>query len=150
MTAPARPFETTKPPPIESIGKQYFTPLMAPLLVCTRQPQPAPNRETVDRYLRVQSGGGAQREDSILWDVAVILHSYAPNDEETQAEETLSDALGWGANAQGTYVTLKSGKKWWVTYSWANTLTTKLQDPAVDLVRYRGSVMWRVHGEPLV
>jgi hypothetical protein len=72
-----------------------------------------------------------------------------PRRSKTQAEETLSDALGWGSNAQGTYITLKSGKKWWVTYSMATSLTIKKQDPYVDLVRYQGTVLWRVHGEPL-
>jgi hypothetical protein len=148
VTAAARPFETTRPPPVESLGKAYFTPLLS-IPVTTRQPQPAPNKETVNEYVRVQSGGGSQREDGILWDVALILHSYAPNDQEAQAEETLSDALGWGANAQGTYITLKSGRKWWVTYSRAPGLTTKQQDPYVDLVRYKGTVLWRVHGEPM-
>jgi len=148
MTTPTRPFAGTKPPPIESLGKQYFTPLMS-IPVTTRQPQPAPNRETVDEYLRIQSGGGAQQPDGILWDVALVLHSYAPNDKETQAEETLSDALGWGSNAQGTYITLKSGKRWYVTYSTAPSLMVKQQDPYVDLVRYKGTCMWRVHGEPI-
>jgi len=149
MTTPTRPFAGTRPPPIESLGKQYFTPLMA-VPVTTRQPQPAPNKETVNEYLRLQSGGGAQRDDGILWDIALILHSYAPNDQEAQAEDTLGIALGWGGNAQGTFITLKSGVKWWVTYSRANQLTVKKGDPYVDLVRYQGTVTWRVHGQPLV
>jgi hypothetical protein len=148
MTTAARPFAGTKPPPIESLGKAYFTPLMS-VPVTTRQPQTAPSKETVTEYLRIQSGGGAVQSEGILWDVALILHSYAPNDQEAQAEETLSDALGWGANAQGTYITLKSGATWWVTYSSAPSLTVKQQDPYVDLVRYKGTVMWRVHGNPL-
>jgi hypothetical protein len=148
VTTPARPFAGTKPPPIESLGKAYFTPLLA-VPVTTRQPQPAPNKETVSEYLRLQSGGGSQTSEGILWDVALILHSYAPNDQETKAEETLSDALGWGANAQGTFIVLKSGKKWWVTWSSAPSLMVKQQDPYVDLVRYKGTVQWRVHGEPL-
>lgn len=141
----SHPWVTTRPPPVESIGKAYFTPHMT-CPVVTRIPQPAPNRSTVSEFLRVQSGGGSQRPDGLLWDVALILHSYAPNDAEVQAEENMALALAWGSNAQGTTITTRSGASYYVTYSTANGLATKQGDPAVDLVRYKGVVTWRVQG----
>lgn len=144
----ARPFTTTRPPPIESLGKIYFTPLLA-VPVVTRQPQPAPNQVVPPQYLRMQSGGGAQRPDGYLWDISLILHSYAPNEEEVQAEDTLGIALGWGANAQGTTITLRNGTPWYVTFSHASAVGKRLHDPLVDAIRYRGVVTWRVAGRPL-
>ena len=150
MTTPVvTPFPITKPGPIESMGKAYYTPLMAPLPVVTRLPQPLPSEETVTEFLRIQSGGGAQRSNWFLWDITLILHSYAPNEDEVLAEENLGTALGWGAGAQGQTITLPSGKEYYVTYSHASGLVTRQGDPYVDLTRYRGMVMWRIQGEPL-
>lgn len=148
MTTPniSRPFPTVKPPPIESLGKVYFAPLVAPLPVVTRLPQPAPSQETVTEFLRLQAGGGSQRVNWYLWDLTLILHSYAPNEDEALAEDNLSTALAWGANAQGTTITLKNGTPYYVTYSRASAFTTRQGDPYVDLIRYRGMVMWRVQG----
>lgn len=147
-----RPFTTTKPPPVESLGKAYYTPLMS-IPVVTRKPQPAPNQDMITQYLRIQSAGGAQLvqagQEGYFWNVSLILHSYAPDSDEVAAEENLSDALGWGANAQGTYITTKSGVPWYVSFSSAPVLGTKLEDPQVALTRYRGVVSWRVAGRPL-
>jgi hypothetical protein len=145
-TAPAHVFATLKSPPIEKLAKAYFTPLMAPLLVATRLPQPAPNKETINTFLRLQSGGGTQRPDTILFDISVILHSYAPNEQEDVAEENLADAVAWGSNAQGQTITLRNGDEYYVTYSRATGLSHRQADPYVDLIRYRSMVQWRVPG----
>jgi hypothetical protein len=150
----ARPFTTTKPPPIESLARAYWTPLMSPLPVVTRLPQPAPSEDTVSQFLRVESGGGAQLvnagQEGYFWRVSVLLHSYAPDEFEAAAEESLSTALGWGANAQGTYITtIKSQQRWYVSVSSAPVLGTKIEDPRVALTRYRGLVSWSVVGHPL-
>lgn len=144
-----RPFTTTQPPPIESLGMAYFPPLMTPLLVSTRVPQPAPNKETVNTFLRIQAGGGSQTPEGILWNMTLILHSYAPNEQESVAEQNLATALAWGANAQGTTLTLKNGDVFYVTYSRANGVGHRQGDPFVDLIRYRGMISWRVQGKPL-
>lgn len=148
----ARPFTTTQPPPVESIGKAYFTPLMA-IPVVTRTPQPAPNKDTISEYLRIQGGGGAQQvqvgQEGYFWQVSLILHSYAPDEDEVKAENNLARALGWGANAQGTYITTRSDVEWYVSYSFSPGLGTKVTDPRVALTRYRGLVTWRVPGRPL-
>jgi hypothetical protein len=123
----------------------YFTSLMT-IPVVTRLPQPAPNKETVDMFLKLQSGGGSQRPDTLLWDMNLILHSYAPNEQEYTAEDNLGIAVGWGANAQGTTITLKNGAEYYVTYSRAIGLQHKQGDPYVDLVRYRAMVSWRIMG----
>ena len=137
----------TKPPPIESLGKAFFTPLLT-IPVRTRKPETPAVADMVAPYLRVESGGGSQQEDGILWDVALLLHSYAPNDQESAAEQTAADAVGWGANAQGSWVTLDSGARWWITYSGVLSQPVRVDDPAVDAIRYRAGVMWRVHGKP--
>lgn len=147
-----RPFTTTKPPPVESLGKAYFTPLMT-IPVVTRKPEPAPNADIITEYLRLESAGGAQQVQAGLegyfWRVSIILHSYAPQDSEALAEESIGDALGWGANAKGLTLTTKTGVEWYVTDSAAPVLGTKLEDPRVQLVRYRGMVTWLVQGRQL-
>jgi hypothetical protein len=146
---PAHIFATLKPPPIEKLGVVYFSPLMAPVLVATRIPQPAPNQETISTFLRIESGGGRQRADTILWDMTLILHSYAPNEQESVAEDNLAIAVAWGANAQGQTITTASGEEYFVTYSRATGLSHRQADPNVDLIRYRSMVLWRVPGVPI-
>lgn len=147
-----RPFATTKPPPTESLGVAFYTPLLT-IPVVTRRPEPAPNQDTIDEYLRIQSAGGAQLvqagQEGYFWNVSMILHSYAPDEDEVKAEDNLTTALGYGANAQGAYITTHSGVPWYVTFSAAPALGTKLEDPLVALTRYRGVVTWRVAGRPL-
>lgn len=145
MSAPTHAFATTRPPPIEALGVRYFEPLMT-IPVVTRLPQPAPYQETIDKFLKLQSGGGSQRPDTLLWDINLILHSYAPNEQEYAAEDNLGIAVAWGANAQGETITLKDGTSYYVTYSRAIGLQHKQGDPLVDLVRYRSMVSWRVQG----
>jgi hypothetical protein len=141
-----RPFDTVAPPPIESLGKQYFTPLVAPLPVVTRLPQPAPNQETVSTFLRIQAGGGSQTVEGLLWNMALILHSYAPNEQESVAEQNIAAAEAWGANAQGTTITLNNGQQFYITYSRVHAVAHRQGDPNVDLIRYRSAVMWRIAG----
>jgi hypothetical protein len=149
MTIPVLAFPLTRPPPIESLGVAYFMPLLAPLLVTTRTPQPAPNQDTTTEFLRLQSGGGAQRENWYFWDMTLLLHSYAPNSQETTAEDNLAIAVAWGAAAQGQTITLKNGDSYYVTYSRASGLSHRLGDPYVDAIRYRSMIMWRVAGKPM-
>lgn len=149
----SRPFTTTRPPPVESLGVAYFTPLMSPLPVVKRIPQPAPNADTITTYLRLQSAGGAQLvqsgQEGYFWSCNLILHSYSPLDQEGLAEDNLGIALGWGSNAQGLTVTTGRGVPWSISYSSAPNLGTKVEDPQVALTRYRGLVNWRVMGNPL-
>src|SRR5882757_7621218 len=148
----ARPFTTTKPPPIESLVKAYFTPLMSPLPVVTRLRQPAPNADTITEYLRIQAAGGPQLvttgQEGYFWQCSLILHSYAPADQEVLAEENMTTAVGWGANAQGTTIVTRSGVPWYCSYS-TGQVGTKIIDPSVALVRYRGLATWRIMGRPM-
>jgi hypothetical protein len=148
MTGPLapRPFATTRPPPIESLAEVYFTPLVAPTPVGTRRPRPADTADTINAFLRIEAGGGVLRPDGLLWDVSVILHAYAPNSQEPMAEHLIGVAVGWGANAQGVTMEMPNGDQWYVTYSHAPGVITRIADPLVNLARYRAMVTWRVPG----
>jgi hypothetical protein len=141
-----RPFTTLLPPPIEAMAAQYFTPLMAPTPVATRLPNPAKSEDTVEGFLRLEAAGGAQVNENLMWDSAIILHSYSPI--EPQAEAIIGRAVAWGSNAQGITVTIDNFD-WYVTFSRASGLPTKQQDPMVNLTRYRAMVSWRIPGNPL-
>ena len=143
-----RPFATVAPPPAQGLMVAYLTPILAPTPVATRLPQPAKTEDTINNFLRVESAGGRPRGDEqILFDMSVILHSYCPNNQESQGEQLLGDALAWAGNAQGTFVTHPStGVEYFVTYSRITGLSTKHADPQVALTRFRGMVTWTVHG----
>jgi len=149
ITAAIRPFPTMRPIPVEDVAVAYFTAMLDPLVVCTRNPESLPGEDTPGEFLRIQAGGGRQLPNWYWFDMSVILHSYAPNDLETHAERNLGDAIAWGANAQGTLVTIPNGDQYWITYSFASGTLTRLGDPLVDMIRYRGMVTWRVQGHQL-
>ena len=152
MTGPnlVRPFATHRPPPTEALAKAYFGPLVAPTPVGTRVPQPNKTADTINGFLRVESGGGSLRGEQILWDVAIILHAYAPNTQEYVAEQLIDEALAWGANATGYTQQMDNGDNWYVTYSRVTGFATRKSDPLVNLTRYRGMVTWRIPGLPVV
>ena len=128
----------------------YLTPILAPTPVATRLPQPNKTEDTINNFLRVESAGGAPRgEDQILFNVSVILHCYCPNNQESQGEQLLGEALAWAGNAQGTFITHPSTEvEYFVTYSRIAALAMKHADPQVALTRFRGMVTWTIHGQP--
>jgi hypothetical protein len=139
----ARPYTTILPPPIEAMAVAYFTPLMDPVPVATRLPSPSATDDVVNGFLRLESAGGTQVDQMLMWDMSIILHAYSPL--EPQAEDIIGTALAWGANSQGLTVPI-NGRDWFVTYSRATALATKQQDSLVPLTRYRAMVTWRIPG----
>jgi hypothetical protein len=146
----ARVYQTHRPPPTELLALAYYGPLVAPTPVATRVPQPSATADTINGFLRVEAGGGTLRLDTILWDVSVILHAYAPNTEEAMAEQLIEEAVAWGANAQGTTTFMDNGDAWYITYSRCTSFAIRKADPYVNLTRYRAAVTWRVPGIPIV
>jgi hypothetical protein len=126
---------------------------MAPTPVGTRLPRPSETADTINGFLRIESGGGVLRPapglEQLMWDVSLILHAYAPNSDEALAEELIGWALAWGSNAQGT-TTAVGSDDWYVAYSTGAALPTRQADPLVNLTRYRAMVSWRIPGLPVV
>lgn len=145
-----RPFTTVAPPPAQGLMVAYLTPILSPTPVATRLPQPAKTEDTVNNFLRVESAGGAPSgDDQVLFNVSCILHSYCPNNQESQGEQLLATALAWAGNAQGLYITHPSTQvDYFVTYSRITGLGMKQADPQVALTRFRGMVTWTIHGIP--
>jgi hypothetical protein len=137
------------PPPTEALAKLYWTPLMAPLPVSTRLPKPALNADYVAPMLRLEAAGGFLRQDEFLYDISIILHSYAPQNDEATAETNMMTALGWGAEAYGTTLTV-AGLEWFIAHSWITAAALKQSDPLVNMPRYRAMVTWRIPGNAIV
>ena len=77
-------------------------------------------------------------KDELLLNVGVIVHSYAPNNQESDAEQTLAYALAWGGNAQGsTIIHPSTQRSYFVAYSHISGLAVKQSDPLVNLTRFR-------------
>lgn len=143
----APPFPTAWPPPIQALARAYLMPLMHPTPVATRLPQPGRTEDTVSGFLRVEAAGGALMADGIMFNCGILLHSYAPNNEESLAEITLMKALAHGGNAMGRFIVHPSLQRpWYVAYSRVNGLGVRQADPLVNLVRFRGLLTWRVPG----
>lgn len=144
----AAPWQATKwPPPIQGLAIAYFTPRMAPTPVATRLPQPERTADTVNGFLRVEASGGSIAVDDFLYNCGIIIHSYAPNNQESLAELVLMHALAHAGNAQGRFIVHPSLQRpWYVTYSHIQALGVRQADPLVNLTRFRGMVTWRVQG----
>lgn len=125
----------------------FFTPLMAPVPVATRLPQPGQAADTVNGFLRVEAAGGSVQKDGFLFDVGLILHSYAPNNQESLAELIMMRATAFGGNAQGQMITHPSLQRpWYVTFSRIQGLALRQADPMVNLTRFKALIIWRVQG----
>lgn len=142
-----RPYPTTAPPPVGGLAKSYFTPLVAPAPVATRLPQPDKTADTVNGFLRIEASGGPILPGEVMFDLGIILHSYAPNNEESMAEQLMCNAIGWGNNACGCTITHPStGIDYFVMYSRCVSTGIRQQDPRVNLARFVGKVTWRMIG----
>ena len=138
------------PPPIEALAVAYFGPAMAPLPVTTRLPKPAARADMVNPWLRLEAAGGLLRQDELLYDISIILHSYAPENLETQAETNLTRALALGARGLYTFtIPNVGGADWYVTHSWVSGAPLKQNDPLVNMTRYRAMLSWRIPGQPI-
>jgi len=148
MNGQQRPFTTVAPPPAQGLMVAYLTPILAPTPVATRLPVPSKTEDTVNNFLRVESAGGVPHgNDQVLFDASVILHSYCPNDQESQGEQLMAEALAWAGNAQGLYIRHASTQvDYFVTYSRITGLGMKHADPQVAMTRFRGMVTWTIHG----
>ena len=135
-------------PPIEAIGVAYFTPLMAPVPVTTRLGKPDRRADTVVPWLRLEAAGGPLRPDELLYDLSIILHAYAPENLETQAEANLCRAIGLGARGLYTFTVTVGGVDYWVAHSTATT-PVKQNDPLVNMPRYKAMLTWRIPGQPV-
>src|SRR3954471_13653992 len=145
-----RPFTPTAPPPVAAMAVGYFPTVMPDVPCATRLPRPSKTEDTINGFLRVESGGGPVLADNILYDCSLILHAYANNTDESKAEQLIGEALGWAGAAQGQILTHPStGYEYYVTYTRITAVGMKHQDPMVNMVRYRGMVTWRLKGRTL-
>lgn len=142
-----RPYPILLPPPTEAIGVGYLTPLLAPVPVGTRLPQPEQDRQMLDGYLRVEAAGGFQDEDEIMWDVSIILHSFS--EDEEVAETNIGMAVAYACAAEGVAIP-GGGRDWYVSWAQARNLPTRMDDPNIpNYARYRAMVSWRVRPNQL-
>lgn len=138
---------TVFPPPVQGLAIAYLTPHMAPVPVATRLPVPSKTEDTVNGFLRIEAAGGSVQKDGLLFDVGLILHSYAPNNMESLAELIMMRATAIAGNAQGQMITHASLQRpWYVTFSRIQGLALRQADPLVNLTRFKALVMWRVQG----
>jgi hypothetical protein len=140
-------YTTIFPPPIQGLAIAYFTPKLAPTPVATRLPVPSNTADTVNGFLRVEAAGGSVLVDELLFNCGIIIHSYAPNNQESFAEILAMHALAHGGNAQGQLITHPTLQRpWYVTYSRITALAVRQADPLVNMTRFRGMVLWRCQG----
>jgi len=137
------------PPPTEALAIALWTPLMAPLPVTTRLPKPAVRADMVNPVLRVEAAGGFLRQDELLYDISLILHSYAPENQEATAESNLVTALGYGARGIKAFPITVGGHDFYVIHSWVTGAPLRQNDPLVNMTRYRAMLTWRIPGTAL-
>ncbi len=129
------------------LAKAYLTERMNPVPVATRLPQPANTADTVNGFIRIEPDGGAVMLDDLLFNCGIIVHSYAPHNQDSQAEINLMHCLAHLGAAQGRYIVHPSLQRpWFCTYSRITSLAISQPDPAVNLTRLRGAATWRIKG----
>lgn len=128
---------------IEWLTIYYLTPLMGAVTIATRLPNPGLQADTINGFLRIEAAGGT-KANFTEYNLAVILHAYAPD--EIVASHIGRTATAWMASARGQTVA-----GWGVTEVSNVVASHKLGDPNVaGLTRYRSMVTWRVPGRVMV
>jgi hypothetical protein len=138
---------TIWPPPIQGLAIAYFTPRLAPIPEATRLPQPGRTQDTVNGFIRIEAAGGSLMTDQVFFTCGLIIHSYAPNNQESMAEINMMHAMAHAGNAQGRLLVHPSLQRpWYVTYSRITALGVRQADPLVNMTRFRGMVTWQIQG----
>lgn len=138
-------------PPVQALAINFLRPRLAQqgIPVATRLPQPQNTADTINGFVRLESGGGKPCGDDMTFDVSVIVNSYAPNNLESTAEINCMTACAHLGNAQGQWITHPTlNRPWFIMWSRTTGLMHKQGDPLVNLVRFRAMVSWRAQGMP--
>lgn len=139
---PGRVKPALQRPPLEALGLLYLTPFMGATPVATRLPNPAQNADTINGFLRLESGGGVQC-NLLEFDMTLLIHAYALN--EVLAEQICDAAMPWLGAAEGQQI-----DGWSITRVVGTIEKHKLGDPNVQkLTRYRAGIRWRMPGRVL-
>lgn len=128
-------------PDVEDIGIYYYTPLLAPTLIDTREPNVLSNADTINGFVTIESAGFS-RIGLAAYDVSMILHCYSPV--EAEAADLSRKVMAYGTAVQG-----KTVMSWYVMELVTAIGGVKLVNPNVDLPRYRCALTWRVQGAPV-
>lgn len=130
-------------PNIETLAINFLSQYLTPTPVATRLPTPSSDADTINGFLRVESGGGS-KPNRFQYDIQCIMHGYSPD--EIQAEGTADKAVGFMSAARGQTVS-DGTNDWFVVGVMGVVVPLRLTDPDVILPRYRASVTWRVAGQ---
>lgn len=128
-------------PDVEDLGMYYFTPLLAPTIIDTREPDVANNDDTIHGFVTIESAGFT-RIDLASYNISMILHCYSP------VEAEAAD-LSLKAMAHGTAVQNKTLMGWLIRGLVTAIGGVKLPNPDVNLPRYRCALTWQVQGSPV-
>lgn len=126
---------------VEDLGIYFYTPLLAPTLIDTRQPKVDDERDTINGFVTIESAG-IVRVDLASFNISMILHCYSP------VEAEAAD-LSLKVMAHGTAVQNKTVMSWLIMELVTAIGGVKLPNPEVDLPRYRCALTWRVQGHPV-
>ena len=128
-----------EPADIEWLAMAYLTPYMGATPVATRVPNPANNADTVNGFLRVEDGGGA--DPNPFWsNLTWFLHGYSPD--EVEASQICRTAFKWARAARG-----QSIAGYYVNDVCHAVPPHRLSDPnVIGLTRYRAMITWQVPG----
>lgn len=128
-------------PDIEDLGIYYYTPLLAPTMIDTRQPKVADTADTINGFVTIESAG-INRIGLAAYDVSFLAHCYSPM--EAEAADLSRKVMAYGTAVQGLTV-----MGWYIMELVTAIGGAKLPNPDVALPRYRCALTWRVCGAPV-
>lgn len=123
---------------VEDLGIYYFTPLLAPTMIDTRQPDVSKTEDTINGFVTIESAN-IDRVDLASYNVSMILHCYSPV--EAEAADLALKVMAHGTAVQG-----KTLMGWYVMGLVTAIGGVKLPNPDIDLPRYRCALTWRIQG----
>lgn len=123
---------------VEDLGIYFYTPILAPTLIDTREPDVAKTEDTINGFVTIESAG-IDRVDIASYNISMILHCYSPV--EAEAADLALKVMAYGTAVQG-----KTLMGWYVMGLVTAIGGVKLPNPDIDLPRYRCALTWRIQG----
>ena len=128
-------------PDVEDLGIYFYTPLLTPTLIDTRDPDVSDTQDTINGFVTIESAG-MNRIDLASYHVSFLLHAYSPV--EAEAADLSRNIMAYGTAVQNLSV-----MGWLIMGLVSAVGGAKLPNPDVDLPRYRSALTWRVQGRPI-
>jgi hypothetical protein len=127
---------------IEFLAQVFLTPILAPTIVSTEIPRPNTGDDVVNGFCRVEAGDVVPLlPHNAMFNASFLIHAYAS---AIGGGEDQCSLISRTAIANCAAVAGRSIAGWYINRVVTVIGGRRLDDPEINLLRYRSAVTWEI------